>query len=425
MKHKVIFFDSWKGGARNYARHLDTMAAADIDAFLLHLGSWGNEEHYEKEEYIGRLKARDISYYNGAGFEEIIKRENPDLVLFLSIHTFAHRAFNRYCKKHKIPTILLYHGLIRVQDVDDNNKGAYKINPFSYGLFIARRIPKLLRYTIPCYLNSIIQTNGGLDDYLGFLKNIIQVFTKPSTFKIANDSQTSKCLIYAAPDRLHAKIIYGHSDENIIEVGNPDFITFGLQKEDVACKVNEESGNQEEVFYLDTGLTATGIIFKSSKDYLRFLSNTNKALQKLNKRLVLKPHPDTRRNYKPEDFESVGIEVITNEQMVERMRNAFAVITEPSSLAIVPALMGLPLCLASFDQLSELRFGQVLTSYPKAIKITNINDLVNEVNRINRIDTRKSVMEWVQSNAGPLPFEDMPIRVVSVMLELISSKVNL
>ena len=422
MKYKVIFFDSWKGGAHNYARHLDTMAAADIDAFLLHLGSWGNEEHYEKEEYVGKLKARDISYYNGAGFEEIIKRENPDLVLFLSIHTFAHRAFNRYCQKRNIPTILMYHGLIRVQDVDDNSKGSYKVNFLLYGMFILKRLPKIFWHTLPCYIESIMRTKGGLDDYLAFFQNIIDVFVKPSTFKVAKDSQTNRCLIYAGPDRIHARNIYGLKDEDIIEVGNPDLSAFGVKYGDIGCRFTANANESDEVFYLDTALTAVGLIFKSEQEYLKFLSETNKVLMSKGKRLVLKPHPDTRKNYKAEDFEKAGIEVVANADMIGRMRNAYAVLAEPTSLAIVPALMGLPLCLVSYDKASDLRYGQVLTSYPKSIMLTDINNMVDDITRKNNEDSQVSTQEWIQFNAGPMPSEDMPKRVVSVMLDLIGSR---
>ncbi len=422
MKYKVIFFDSWKGGAHNYARHLDTMAATDIDAFLLHLGSWGNEEHYEKEEYVGKLKARDISYYNGAGFEEIIKLEKPDLVLFLSIHTFAHRAFNRYCQKHKIPTILMYHGFIRVQDVDNNSKGAYKVNFLSYGIFIVRRLPKMFRHTIPCYIRSIMRTNGELDDYLAFFQNIIDAIVKPSTFKVAKDSKANRCLIYAGPDRIHARNVYGLKDEDIIEVGNPDLTVFGVNDSDIGCRLAVNANESDEVFYLDTALTAVGLIFRSEQAYLKFLSETNKVLLSKGKRLVLKPHPDTRKNYNVEDFEKAGIEVVGNADMIGRMRNAYAVLTEPTSLAIVPALMGLPICLVAYDQASDLRYGQVLTSYPKSIMLTDINNIVDDITRINKEDSQNSVQEWIRFNAGPLPFEDMPRRVVAVMLDLIYSR---
>ena len=422
MKYKVIFFDSWKGGAHNYARHLDTMAAADIDAFLLHLGSWGNEEHYEKEEYVGKLKARDISYYTGAGFEEIIKREKPDLVLFLSIHTFAHRAFNRYCQKHNIPTILLYHGFIRVQDVDNNSKGAYKVNFLSYGMFILKRLPKMFRHTLPCYIRSIMRTNGGLDDYLAFFQNIIDAFVKPATFKVAKDSQTNRCLIYAGPDRIHARNVYGLKDEDIIEVGNPDLSAFGINDNDIGCRFKANANESDEVFYLDTALTAVGLIFKSEQEYLKFLSETNKVLMSKGKRLVLKPHPDTRKNYKAEDFEKAGIEVVANADMIVRMRNAYAVLAEPTSLAIVPALMGLPLCLVAYDQASDLRYGQVLTSYPKSIMLTDINNIVDDTTRINKEDTEVRTQEWIQLNAGPLPAKEMPKRVVSVILDLIARR---
>ena len=108
--------------------------------------------------------------------------------------------------------------------------------------------------------------------------------------------------------------------------------------------------------------------------------------------------------------------------MIGRMRNAYAVLAEPTSLAIVPALMGLPLCLVSYDKASDLRYGQVLTSYPKSIMLTDINNMVDDITRKNNEDSQVSTQEWIQFNAGPMPSEDMPKRVVSVMLDLIGSR---
>ncbi len=421
MKYKVIFFDSWKGGAHNYSRHLSAFKDAGIESMLLHLGSWGNEDEYEKEEHLNGLKMRDISYYNGKGFEEIIIEEKPDLVLFLSIHTFAHRAFNRYCQKHGIPTILLYHGLIRVQDVDNKKKSAYKTNPLSYGLFILKRVPKLLQYTFPCYIRSIYATGGKINDYVGFINNIIQVFTRPATFQVSSDSKTTRCLIYAKPDRLHAHNIYNFQEDEIAEVGNPDLMAFGLKQEMIGGLLRKDQNGFTDVMYLDTALTAAGLVFQSQSEYIKFILDTHQTLQKYGKKLILKPHPDTRKTYNLDVFKDGGVEVIDNSKMIERLETCCCALTEPSTISLVPALMGLPLLLVGYDKAESLSYGEVLKSYPRANLINNLTGINEILTRTSSFNNIEDTLSWINTNSGPLPSEKMPERVTENVLQLIES----
>src|SRR6478609_3090333 len=124
---KVIGFDSWTGGAHHYQRLIDAFRAQGLALSLVHIGSWGSDLGRPPVETIGDLPVRDISSYPKRGFPDILDAERPDAVLFLSTETFAHRAFNLYCKSRGIPTVNLYHGLVRVQAVDDEGS-AYKVN---------------------------------------------------------------------------------------------------------------------------------------------------------------------------------------------------------------------------------------------------------------------------------------------------------
>ena len=166
MPHKVLFFDSWKGGLRSFLRLIPAFHENDISARLIHLGSWGNEDVLIKDENIQGLSVRDISYYKNKNLLNILKEEKPDLVIFLSTHTFSHRAFIRYCQFLNIPTINLFHGYVRVQDVE-NVKGAYKVKIGAYVLFVIKRLPKLIYKTIPTYLRSLIRQKR--KNQIGFL----------------------------------------------------------------------------------------------------------------------------------------------------------------------------------------------------------------------------------------------------------------
>ena len=226
-KHKVLFFDSWKGGSHNFVRLVDSFEKANIETLLVHLGSWGNEVIYEKEEEINGLKVRDISYYPSRDLRDLLRVEKPDLVLFLSTHTFAHRAIIRYCNSMKIPTVNLYHGFVRVQDVE-NKEGAYKVSKVAYSLFVLKRLPKLLTHTLPSYIKALARTHASKEDWGYFKRNIIETVTKPGSTRTAPDAKTTACMVYAQADVEHAVKTYNFEIEDVYIVGNPDLSVFNL-----------------------------------------------------------------------------------------------------------------------------------------------------------------------------------------------------
>ena len=102
---KVLAFDSWTEGSRNFIRLLDPLKANGMSLKLVHLGSWGNEPDRPMHEKICEMEVCDIAFYPGGSFEAVLDIEQPDAVIMLSTATFAHRAFLRYCKQRSIPTL--------------------------------------------------------------------------------------------------------------------------------------------------------------------------------------------------------------------------------------------------------------------------------------------------------------------------------
>lgn len=418
MKYKILFFDSWKGGVHNFTRLHSAFEEAGFEQLLVHLGSWGNEEIFIKEEVINNLAVRDISYYPNESFERLLITEKPDAVLFLSTHTFAHRALIRYCRKFEIPTINLYHGFVRVQDVD-NKKGAYTISFWPYFRFALQRIPKLLTKTIPCYMNSLRKTNAKREDWGHFLRNLKETVTKPGFIRTAPDAKTSICMVYANADKQHAIDAYGFASSELFEVGNPDLEAFGLTEEMLGFGLNNKTKNKKAVLYIDTALTATGLIVKSKSEYLKHILATSEKLRERGLTLLFKPHPETIRLYNITDFEDAGIEIVSNKHLIPRLMECCAVITEPSTLSLIPAFMAMPLFLAQFPPLQELRFGEVLTSYPRAIKLTKLDTIADTISEID-FKEHNAVYNWIRDNSGPLPAHDMPKRVVNNVLGLLN-----
>lgn len=418
-KYKVLFFDSWKGGSHNFHRLVDAFQAVNIETLLVHLGSWGNEDELVREENLGQLKTRDIAYYKSSNLEKLLLTEKPDLVLFLSCHTFAHRAVNRYCRKYQIPTILLMHGVAQVIPVDKDNQYQYQLSIKQYVLYIMSKFPKLFMYTFPCYIRALITTKAKVQDWLAFLMNIVDALTKPSKQRTADDGVTNICLTYIEADNNLIARLFGFSVSQMVAVGNPDLIHFGLNAQLIGSAVNEDIQHLQPVVYINTSQLSGYSLFDTKEEYVKFVVEIHQSLLQQGKRLILKPHPQDAKEFDLSVFEKQGIEVLDKKSFVPALQKSCAAIVEPSSAAVIPALFGLPVMMLKRGRFVNAAYGELLTAYPRAMYLTDITKfsqlLQDEFAGVNR----ENVLAWIKQYSGPLPAEDMPMRVANIALELI------
>jgi hypothetical protein len=412
---RVLGFDSWTKGAHHFERLVPALAKSGITLQLVHLGSWGNDPGRPVKERFGALDVRDIASYGSDSFERLLDVEQPDVVIFLSIETFAHRAFIRYCRKRSIPTLLLYHGLVNVQ-VTNDERGSYRINRVAYARFVWTKLGKLIRKTFPCYIASLLKTHAEPEEWIRFASDVMRMAVgKTSLTKVATDAKTSKCAVYANADTEHAVRTYGFDAEDVRSVGNPDLARFGLTKDMLGSRIREGTSVSREVMYLDTGLPAMGLIFKSQGAYLDHLVRTSVALAAGGYVLLLKPHPAHDPEFLRKNLTGSGITVVSNADFVTRLRNCAACITETTTLAMIPALMGMPLLYANYDALEQLRFGPVLTSYPRGYMLESLDDLPDILTKGESGPERDALSDWIDLNVGPLPAEEMPQRVADIV----------
>lgn len=420
MKSNIVLgIDSWTKGVHNFARLQPALKTKGLDLQLLHLGSWGNDPYRAEEEIINGMAVRDISFFGKMNFLEIIDSEKPVAVIFLSIDTFAHRAFNRYCKYRGIPVLHLYHGLVSVQDV--NNK-PHKMNVLSQSKFVLSRLAKAIIKVWPTYIKSLIITRAGMDEWVRFATDIYNLVSGKYMPIASIDAQTDRCAVYTNADLQHAVKKYGLSREYVVAVGNPDLTLFGLKKENIGCRISKENYFGTEVIYIDTGLIYAGAVFNNADDFLDHLLDTKRGIESQGKTLSVKLHPCHYTTPFPIRLSENGIELIQNEDFVRRLQNCEAVIVEPSTAALIPALMGIPILLARFGKLHLQAYGEVLTSYPRAKVLINILDINQLLHDESKNYNSVRVTEWISQNSGPLPAEQMPERVAEIIENMINQK---
>jgi len=414
----IIGFDSWTAGAHHFDRLVPALERRGYRLLLIHIGSWGHDKGRPAEEYIGKLHTRDISYYQGKPFPEILDLEKASGIIFLSTRAFAHMAFNRYAKCMGIPTCHLYHGLVTVQAVN-TGEIAYKTNLIRHLSLVRERAAKNVCRLIPLYLNSLIHTRAPLACWKDLLTEVVtKAFHGYPTANSLQDIKTDIGCVYTAADFGHIQRSYDIASENIHVVGNPDLMHFGMTCKDFAYAL-DRSDRSSEIIYIDTALVEQGLCFDTVEDFLNHLKSLQMGISSMGFSLVVKLHPAHRRNNVSTKLEEFHITLCESHAFIERLKMAEAVITEPSSAALIPALMGLPLLLCQCGRLKDQAYGEVLTSYPRSRFLTRPDDLRAILDDERRTLNVSDVRNWIQENAGPLPPEEMPNRVASAIDDMV------
>jgi hypothetical protein len=420
-KIKVLCFDSWTVGSHHYVRLIEEFKKNNIDLILLHLESWGGQ-HVQSEQVIDGLVVRDISYYNNIGFSKILDLEKAHLVIFLSTETFAHRAFQRLCHFKKIPTINLYHAVVGVLPFD--GKALHAFNLLGHFRNISRHFRKTVLKAIPAYIMSLIQTSAEFSVWIRLLKDIYFRAIGKWIFNPASDATSSQTCVYTDVDRYNAIYKYGHTPEDVHTVGNPDLIRFGLTECLISTALKQNDQQVKQIIYIDSGISSHGWVFNSDQDYLKYLVDCATQVQQNGFQLSvkLKPHPAKRKNYLSTELSNRNIKIIENDMFVDQLLKSTACMIEPSTLGLIPTLLGLPVVLVHMPPLEGLIYGEVFTSYPRAIKLMKISDLNLLLDKEKNKCNVEEVNKWIKNNSGPLPAADMPKRVAKVVLDLINSQ---
>ncbi len=418
---KILGFDSWTKGSHHLERLLPAFSERGLTLTLVHLGSWGNEPGRPNQEKIGELEVRDISFYGAGSFEKLLEIEQPEAVIFLSTETFAHRAFVRYCHQKSIPTLLLYHGLVNVQVTNDQT-GSYKLNKLAYARFVFSKLSKLAAHTFPCYVNSLLKTKAISKDWMRFILDVMRMAVGKSSLIAADDAKTSRCAVYTDADIEHAVRTYGFEAGEVIVVGNPDLTRFGLTQPMMGRGLQRGAPHLKKIMYIDTGLVAVGLVFDGRQAFIDHLVSTSRSLVAQGETLLLKPHPAHNLEFLQKSLDGSGIELISNEDFLPKLQECAACIVEPTTLALVPALMGMPLLYANYNELEQLRFGPVLTSYPRGYMLESVSDVSEKLRKDAEEFDPRAIHDWIALNAGPLPAEAMPDRVANIVESMIPAR---
>ncbi len=419
MSKSIICFDSWTAGAHHFARLVPVFRSKGYELILIHIGSWGHDKGRPREEQINGLLVRDISYYQDKNSGNILSLERPVAVLFLSTRAFAQMAVLRYAKQIEIPTCHLYHGLVRVQAVDDSSRPAYKSSLVSHVRLLTQRIIKNISILIPVYLRALIETRADRRIWYGFFAFLLNRTAGRQKVEFLPGTETTIGCIYTSADVSHMERNYRISLDKIFVVGNPDLISFGLEEKDLALALTRHASPLKQVLYIDTALVSSGLVFRSDVEFANYLKSIKSGFEGLGYTMLVKLHPAHYRTNFPNHLRDLGFDLCENTEFKNQLLRSTAVITEPSSAAMIPSLLGLPVFLSNLGPLKIQRYGEVLTSYPLARHLYRMADFESLLLEMQKSTQHSVVLEWIRENSGPLPAHDMPLRIAEAIDNLV------
>lgn len=414
---KLLAFDAWTKGISHFERLRPACEAHGVEMVLVHVGSWGYEPGRPKKELIGGISVRDISFYRGAGMHEILALERPDVVLFFSTDAFVYRAFIRYCRETGIPTLHLFHGIQRVLDLGGG--GPFKANMWWRIWLLRSYVWAGLVHFWPTYAKSLWDTRADAVEWRRFAQDLLgraRGRAGYTTSIAAADSKANRVCVYIESEIAYAMNKYGYTREEVTAVGNPDLVSFGLTESMLASGL-EVPAASSDVIYIDTALLQYGSVFKSEAEYVAHIVATRLALCGQGKNLVYKAHP-RQSSAVLSALRDAQVELCPADRFLARLRDCCAVIAEPSTAAIIPALMGLPLFLAQYGSFCGQTYGDLLTTYPRAQVLTDLAGFSRLLSIIQADSDGRATRHWINENTGPLPAEAMPERVLEKILLL-------
>lgn len=412
---RVLGFDNWTKGIHHFARLKPALESLGIEFSVVHLGSWGNEPGRPTRELLHGVDVSDIAAFGG-DLEAMLDAVKPDVVLFLSTQTFSHRALIRYCGQRSIPTLHLYHGFVSVQA----SSGSKRIDRAAYLRFVLSKLPRVLSRVLPCYIRSLVRTGASRQEWARMVSDTVRLAVGKANPIASADSLTTRCAVFAQPDVEHAVRTFGFLREDVVTVGLPDLLRFGVADRLLGSRLSP-GAKRGGILYIGSGLLVQGRVFAGETGRHGFVTHMvaiARQLQTLGYRLWLKPHPSVDRELLEELRTAADIVPVSDFDFVAALEMCDACLVEATSLAVIPALLGMPLLLANFGALGGLAFGPVLIGYPRASWLTdlaNVDTLLLE--DVKRLD-HAAALSWIATCAGPLPAREMPQRVATELASL-------
>jgi hypothetical protein len=301
---KIVFFDNWTKGIHNLLPIAEQLSMMGWQCLLVHYGSWGPERGRPKEEVIGGLLCRDISFYGTRLLYNVIKSEAADVVLILNTNFIINRAIILAARSLGVRSCYLMHGIL-IEDKDDLKK---EIAATTASLRKKRwgRVWKFANYTIPNYLYSGFKSDSHYLFKLTAYRVLWKTFRYPETQVYYPDPSTElNCDIALVWANIYVDFFnktYGYPVSTIKVVGHPPLDrVFAIVKDPPGGEARHAyrdslglTGTKPFVVYLEGCFVEFGYKGWTHEGRLAHLQEMVSLCKEAGRAVVIKLHPLTR-----------------------------------------------------------------------------------------------------------------------------------
>jgi len=319
----------------------------------------------------------------------------------------------------------LEHGIISVGKYDGEDAKVV-LNLSAHVKWVTSRATITFAHTLPCYIMSLWRTKATRADWLRLGSDLLARVMGKELCRYALDASPTKSCVFVEAEIEDTEARYSQSRDDIIVVGNPDFIHFNFQSDMLASCLNRKNSALGDVMYVECGMTAFGVFFKSQTAYCEYIGAIAKSLKSQGYRLLfkLKPQGPGYESRLRANFAGYDVDIVGNVEFMSKLSGCVACITEPSSLGILPCLLGMPVLLNQIAPLDpdSLGYGDIFTAYPRSICLTDPDAFTQLLEREHTGLNPTDVSNWIRKHSGPLPASDMPKRVAGVVLDLVKQR---
>lgn len=284
-KGRVLYFDYWTKGYRNFSRIDKNLKALGYETLLVHVESW-IDPNAALEITLDSITTRDISYYKTNLVKTVLDIYKPKCVVLLNLSFVLDRAIVLECRRRDIRIVYLSHGKLtsieNLENIKNNRNNEIKGT-------LHQRISKKNMLMLMNYLISIRSISKAID----FIYRMIKFPAEYTVFPTFSDELlVNKCLVYYHNDYhlMTEKYKFPHSIVQV--VGNPELDSFfnfiPRPREEVLSKLGLDT-NQEYVLYLEDGLVQNK--YWEKEKWYDFVIEINNLLIQQNLSLIVKLHP--------------------------------------------------------------------------------------------------------------------------------------
>lgn len=333
MMKKILYFDNWDKGYRNFLRLDSKFKNKGYETLLVHTTSW-IEDKVEVEREFQNLKFRDVSYYKTNRIKKIIKQENPSAIIILNLSFILDRALVKICKELHINLFYLAHGKL----ITPEGQAVLKNNMKEFGE--SKLYSKVTKKNLLSLYNYFIEMKS-FSKTVHFFYKAKQNYTQFTAFpRYSDELRVNKSMVYYPIDYNVMVKEFGFPSDNVIVVGNPEldhFYNTKIKDKKDFCAHELRISTDNYVAYIDDGLSS--IRNWDTQKWLDFLKDVNKVLKKNDLTMVIKLHPRREIDDCIEFLEREGIKYFNDIDFKNYLYHCLFVFSHFSSVIVYGLLL--------------------------------------------------------------------------------------